>query len=95
MAVRREEPLTPEKLKNGDKFYKENITLEILEVTKTADIMGTEVYIIAYRIRDGNFESPTAHIFARRGEDVRQHIERIMSEYLRLRSSLRTRLGRR
>ena len=95
MATRREEPLPPEKLTSGQKFYKENITLQILEVTKTADIMGTEVYIIAYRIRDGNFESPTAHIFARRGEDVRKYIEQVMSEYLRLRSSLRSRLGRR
>ena len=86
------ERLTPDRVRPGDRYYKDTVTFEVVEVNKTADIRGLAIYIIAYRIRDrvGNreFVSPVAHIFVTANDDVKKHIEKVVDDYLRLRNQL-------
>ena len=86
------ERLTPDRVRPGDRYYKDTVTFEVVEVNKTADIRGMSIYIIAYRIIDhrGNrtFTSPVAHLFVTSGEDVKKHIMKVIDDYIKLREQL-------
>jgi len=83
-------PLTVDKVSAGMKFYKDTVTLEIIEVNVVKGYRSDDTYIIAYRLRDGNFVSPVAHIFVKRGEDVRKHIELVIDNYLNNRNYIKS-----
>ena len=84
----REEPVFARDVRTGQSFSHKNITIEIVEVIKTRDILNRTQYIIAYRIRDGNFVSPVAHWFLSETDDVKKWIKETIDFYLKVKNSI-------
>jgi len=90
---RREERLPPRRLKPGDKFYKDTVTFEIVEVNTVRGYRQPPVYIVAYRIRDKDYVSPVAHLFITEGDDARAWIQRVIDHYIQNRNYIRSAAG--
>ena len=92
------EPLLPRQLRAGQKHYVKGITIEIMEVNEIKAYAGSSdrvtVYMVSYRLRDGDFISPVAHLFIPAVEDARKYFLRVVDEYLRNREWIKQMLRR-
>jgi len=75
----------------GETYTHKKIVVKIMEVIPYRSYTGRRHLMIAYKIIDGDFESPVAHFWKPEGEDIRPYIERVVEYYLEVRKSL---LGR-
>jgi len=73
----------------GETHQHKGVTLRIVEVNKYRLYSGQEELMIAYRIIDKGWESPTAHFFLPPRVDPRPKVEKIIEEYLRIRDMIR------
>ena len=68
------------------------IKVRILEVIETMDFAKNRILQVAYQIIDGDYESHTAHLWVRNEEELKKRIERVVSDYLKVRNFMRSRL---
>jgi len=73
----------------GETHQHKGIKLRIVEVNKYRTYWGAEELMIAYRLIDKDWESPTAHFFLPPRVDPRPKVEKIIEEYLRIRDQIR------
>jgi hypothetical protein len=73
----------------GETYTHEKITVEIVEVIPYFDIMGRKHFQIAYRIKDGNYVSPVAHLWMDRSTDIREMVRQVVQQYLDIVKPLR------
>jgi len=73
----------------GERHQHKGITLRIVEVTEYRTFSGQKELMIAYRLIDKGWESPTAHFWLPPRVDPRPKVEKIIEEYLRIRDQIR------
>jgi len=73
----------------GERHQHKGIILQIVEVNEYRTFSGQRELMIAYRIKDGAWESPTAHFILPPRVDPRPKVEKIIEEYLRIRNAIR------
>ena len=75
----------------GEEYTVQGVKVRIMEVIPYRSYTGRRMLMIAYKIIDRGFESPTAHFWMPEREDIRPHLREIVAHYLEVRSAL---LGR-
>jgi hypothetical protein len=83
-----ERPAFADERKAGEKFFEKNISFQIVEVVPLKDFMGRRMVQIAYRIIDGDYTSPVAHLFLYAEEDVKLWVKRVVDNYLSAKESI-------
>jgi len=83
-----ERPAFADERKPGEKFFEKNITFQIVEVIPLKDFMGRQMVQIAYRIIDGDYTSPVAHLFLYADEDVKFWVRQVVNNYLSAKESI-------
>jgi len=73
----------------GERHQHKGITLRVVEVTEYRTFSGQKELMIAYRLIDKDWESPTAHFWLPPRVDPRPKVEKIIEEYLRIRDQIR------
>jgi len=91
-SSRSERPLYPREINAGYKHYEGSITIEIVEVAEVPQFPSGKAYMIAYRIIDGDYVSPVAHLFVSSDTDLKKEFKRVVDFYNQVKSSI---LGRR
>ena len=79
-------------ISEGTELNVGEIKVRILEVIETKDFAGNRLLQVAYQIVDDGYESHTAHLWVRSEEELRKRIERVVSDYLRVRDFMRSRM---
>ena len=79
-------------ISEGSELNVGEIKVRILEVIETKDFAGNRLLQVAYQIVDDGYESHTAHLWVRSEEELRKRIERVVSDYLRVRDFMRSRM---
>jgi hypothetical protein len=77
-------------LRAGQEYEHKSIKVQIREVIPYFDPAGRKTLLVSYRIKDGDFESQTAHFFMRAKDDPRPKIEEVVETYLELSKIVRT-----
>lgn len=72
-------------------FDVRGITVEIVEVMEHRTITGMKEFLVAYRIRDGQFISPVAHFVCKSDNELRHKINEVADHYFNLKPMLRGR----
>lgn len=78
----------PQPPKAGDAHYMESIVLRIVEVLPFTDAMGMRGLQVAYKIIDGDRESPVAHWWQSPTEDPRKYAEEVLKNYLAMKRAM-------
>jgi len=73
----------------GEEHEVEGIRIQIVEVLPYRTFRGRRMLMIGYRIIDGDFISPVAHLWIGEGEDIRPKLKELARHYLSLRGTLR------
>jgi len=73
----------------GEEHEVEGIRVRIVEVLPYRTFRGRRMLMIAYRIIDGDFTSPVAHLWIEEGADIRPKLEELVRNYLTIRGRLR------
>jgi len=76
-------------VKIGDIFQEEGILVKIVEVIEYKTFTGRKMVLIGYKIKDGDYESPTAHFWMDYYADIKEKIKEIVDYYLSVRKVLR------
>jgi len=79
-------------ISEGSEIDVGEIKVRIVEIIETRDFAKNRILQVAYRIVDGDYESPTAHLWVRGEEELKRRIERVVSDYLRVRDFMRSRM---
>ena len=79
-------------ISSGSELNVGEIKVSIVEVIEMKDFAGNRLLQVAYRLIDGDYESHTAHLWVRDEKELRERIERVVSDYLRVRDFMRSRL---
>lgn len=79
-------------ISSGSELDVGEIKVRILEIIETKDFAKNRILQVAYQIVDGDYESHTAHLWVRSEEELRRRIERVVSDYLRVRDFMRSRM---
>jgi len=69
-------------LRPGQEIRIGEIIIRIVEVIPYRTITGKRHYLIAYNIRDRDYQSPTAHIWIAEGESPAKKFEAVVKYYL-------------
>ena len=92
------EPLFPRHLKAGQRHVIRGITIEVMEVNEIRAYTGagqkSTVYMVSYRLRDGDFITPVAHLFIPATDDARKYFLQVINQYLSNREFIRRMLRR-
>lgn len=78
-----------EMVRAGQKYTHEKVVFEVVEVIPMFDFAGRKMHQISYRIIDGNYVSPVAHLWIRKGQDIRKAVEEVVNQYLTIIKTLR------
>lgn len=73
----------------GQEYEHEKVVVQIVEVLPYFDIAGRKHYQIAYKIKDGQYESPVAHFWIDQRTDIREMVRQIVEQYLAIVKPLR------
>ena len=73
----------------GEEHEVEGIKIRIVEVLPYRTFRGRRMLMIAYRIIDGDFTSPVAHLWIEEGADIRPKLKELVRNYLTIRGRLR------
>ena len=65
----------------GHTYQFDNIKFEIVEVNRTRDYRKREILMISYRIREGNYVSPVAHLFLSPDQSLQEEVRRVIETY--------------
>jgi len=79
-------------ISEGSELKVGEIKVRILEVIETKDFAGNRLLQVAYQIVDDGYVSHTAHLWVRSEEELKRRIERVVSDYLRVRDFMRSRM---
>ena len=79
-------------ISTGSELNVGEIKVRILEIIETRDFAKNRLLQVAYQIVDGDYESHTAHLWVRSEEELKKRIERVVSDYLRVRDFMRSRM---
>jgi len=79
-------------ISSGSELNVGEIKVRILEIIETRDFAKNRLLQVAYQIVDGDYESHTAHLWVRSEEELKKRIERVVSDYLRVRDFMRSRM---
>jgi hypothetical protein len=77
-------------VRQGEEYEHKGIKLVIREVQPYFDAAGRRHLLISYRLKDGNFESQTAHFWLPASVDIRNKIEEVVETYLEISKLVRT-----
>jgi len=66
------------------------IVIKIVEVIPYRKLTGGRRLLIGYKLIDGNFVSPTAHLWINENEDIRPHLKRVVEFYNEVKSVFET-----
>jgi hypothetical protein len=69
-------------VREGETFEHKKVIFKIVELAPHFDPQFRPSLMIGYKLIDGDFTSETAHIFIRKNEDPRPHVERVVDHYL-------------
>jgi len=58
------------------------VYVEVVEVQPYRDFAGFECVQIAYRIRYKHLHTPIAHLWVRKGENVREYFEKVVTAFI-------------
>jgi len=72
----------------GETHEHQGIKIRIVEVATIIGYKRRKTYLIGYKIIDGDYTSPAAHFWMAENEDIRQHIEKIVSFYLEIKDKM-------
>jgi len=75
-------------LRNGERIQHGMIIIEIMEVSEYKMPWGEKYMMVAYRIREGNFVSPVAHVWGKTKEDIQKRLLEVVQFYNQVRSLL-------
>jgi len=89
-----EDILPASKVHPNQKIFYKNITFEIIEVNQVKGYKNRVTYVISYRLIDGGFTSPVAHLFVSPTDDVRKHVKQVIDHYLHNKEYIRRVLSR-
>jgi len=76
-------------VKAGEVINMEGILVKIMEVIEYKTFSGKKMLLIGYRIKDGDYESPTAHFWMDYYADIKEKIKEVVDFYLAVRKVLR------
>jgi len=74
----------------GETYDVKGVRIRIMEVIPYRTYIGRRELMIGYRIEERGFRSPLAHIWMREGDDIRPHLEEVVTLYKEIRESLTT-----
>jgi len=75
-------------VREGETYTHKNITIVILEVREYTTFAGRKELMIAYRLKDGRYTSPTAHFWMPQTKDINVEIRKIVEHYLNVRAAV-------
>jgi len=73
----------------GETYEFDGIIVEILEVTPYYTFSKVRNLMISYRIREGSFVSPVAHLWMSEVDDIRIRLKEVVDYYNSVKKSLR------
>jgi len=73
----------------GERYEHKGITVRLVEVIRYQSPSKRRMLMVAYRIIDGDYNSPVAHFWMPARDDIRVHIERVVDNYLTIKASIR------
>lgn len=79
-------------ISTGSEIEVGEIKVRIVEIIETRDFAKNRILQVAYQIVDDGYVSHTAHLWVRSEEELRKRIERVVSDYLRVRDFMRSRM---
>ena len=79
-------------ISEGSEIDVGEIKVRIVEIIETRDFAKNRILQVAYQIVDGDYVSPTAHLWVRNEEELKKRIKRVVSDYLRVRDFMRSRM---
>ena len=79
-------------ISTGSEIEVGGIKVRIVEIIETRDFAKNRILQVAYQIVDDGYVSHTAHLWVRGEEELRKRIERVVSDYLRVRDFMRSRM---
>jgi len=77
-------------ISTGSEIDVGEIKVRIVEVIETKDFAGNRLLQVAYQIVDGKYVSHTAHLWVASERELREQLERVVSDYLRVRDFMRS-----
>ncbi len=76
-------------VREGETYEHEGIKVVIMEVIPYKRFSGKKELLVAYKLIDGEYESPVAHFWMGEHEDIRKIIRDIVNYYLKIKPVLR------
>ena len=73
----------------GERYTHDGIVVEIVEVVEYKTFGGRRCYLIGYKIRDGNYESPVAHFWCDVNANIAEEIKKVVEFYKQVRDVIR------
>jgi hypothetical protein len=73
----------------GETYEFDGIIVEIVEVNPYYTFSKVRNLMISYRIKEGSFVSPVAHLWMSEVDDIRARLKEVVEYYIQVKKTLR------